>query len=79
MKKIKNKAKYQRHQNKKALKRKTVAEQNARSAGYKARLRQKRDKEIREFLQFAEFMDSVKQQQMSGEEFAPNLDDHSKE
>lgn len=79
MKKIKDKAKQKRNQVKKDRKRRTVAEQKERGGRYKLQIREKRDKEIKDFLQFAEFMDSVKKRQMSGEEFTPKVEDESAE
>ncbi|MDG1949701.1 MAG: hypothetical protein P8J32_02660 [bacterium] len=77
MKKIKNTAKYKRHQAKKARKRKTNAEQKARSAGYRQGVLQKREKEMRDFMQFAEFMQSARDQQTGEGGFVPNFDDTS--
>ena len=79
MKKIKNVAKYKRHQAKKAGKKRTVAEQKTRSAGYSEKIAQKRGKEMRDFMQFSEFMQSARDQQTGGEGFVPDFEKSEEE
>jgi len=74
MKKIKNKAKYKRHQAKKARKRKTNAETKARGRAYSQKLMQRREKEIREFQQFSQFMSQMRDADAVGA-FDPMSDD----
>ena len=79
MKKMKNIAKYKKHHSKKAGKKRTVAEQKARSVGYSNKLARKKGKEEKEFMQFSEFMKSARNQQTGGEEFVPDFDKPEKE
>jgi hypothetical protein len=77
MKKIKNTAKHKRHEAKKARKKRTVAEQKTRSANYRQKLIQKREKEKRDFAKFSEFMQSARNQQTGEGGFVPNFGDTS--